>query len=410
MKTAILLIHEKLCCLNNKMKRFLRTHIAARFLLILTAILILMLILMQILFVCTKGTAYISFSSAEAEQDHFTYLHSQCTQISADSFVACVSQCTGLSTTITADRLGISATSLTDWGEGYLSDNGITDYNELYLLIQSNGEPYEAELVLYSMAQNDSIRYEITSASEISVDPVSTPGLRSFAQKAAIWNAVSDIDGYNSFVSVPRHMKICVPLDPNIELFVVYQGINGKWKQLEVSAGQLPGYSETDNGSNWSFGIDDAFIEFFSSDNRKFQMDVSGNYILDLWSNSTSSIYTYLSGELSFHYATTPQIYTLNDQLFRISSGKDTLELAMRKGIAAECDDEYLSFQGMAKEINFSGFNPYPNLKMWIRDNLYVAPLSLFSAIISVYKLSPEKKKKIKLIQPGETISKKEDA
>lgn len=183
--------------------------------------------------------------------------------------------------------------------------------------------------------------------------------------------------------SVLLDADICVTLPPEAQLVWVAQ------QETALSPQQLPGFVQQESG--WSFSLLDSRIGISTAKGKRVMFAVSGQYRLSLQSGEVRSLQGYLTGDLQFHYTNTPQTYTLADH-FVAMSGKRLL-LSLQANIRCpQIQEEHLRISGEVTGMDIAGINPFPNLKMWFRENTYVLPVSLLSVLISLYP--PRKKQK----------------
>ena len=374
-------------------------HIARLFLSVAVTI-----VFVWLLFLVTKGSAYISFASDKSKENKLSLLHSQHINISADSLLADISQYHSLQTKVTGDAFYLSSSNLSSWISDYLTACGITDSDEECLVIENNNQPLEINLEYNDSkdAENDApVRYELLSASEAYIRPQETNVLSSSAKSLTIYPGFVPGEAYQSSVHILRCITVRVPSEDNVSVFIAYKDGSRKTKRVEIDADILPEYTDNMVNSKWSFSVSDYSLCISAEENEEIRLDVLGQFVLDLWSSGASKIKTYLSGDFVFRYTTIPSNYALAEQLVDVSSNKSALDIALRKdlrvGAGEELDgDEYLYFSGEATQASISKVSLFPSIGMWLRENAYLAPLSLLSSIMAIYKLSFEVKKRKK--------------
>ena len=331
-----------------------------------------MVLLILLMFLLGKGPASIFFTSSE--DTGLSGLHSQCIRLSAASVVADLSQQHLCKATTAAPEVHISSAALETWVKENLPDS----CREGYLLIR-NGESgisftWEAENTTVS-------RWEITDTPQTDINPAVTSGFSCSASQVWLSPQVTAGSAYAS--SVLLDADICVTLPPEAQLVWVAQ------QETALSPQQLPGFVQQESG--WSFSLRDSRIGISTAKGERVMFTVSGQYRLTLQSGEVRSLQGYLTGDLQFHYTNTPQTYTLADH-FVAMSGKHLL-LSLQTNIRCpQTQEEHLRISGEVARMNIAGINPFPNLKMWFRENTYVLPVSLLSVLISLYP--PRKKQK----------------
>lgn len=372
-------------------------HRIARLFLALAA----MIIFVWLLFLVTKGPAYISFTSDKSKENKLSLLHSQHINISADSLLADISQYHSLQTKVTGDVFYLSSSNLSSWISDYLTACGITDSDKECLVIENNNQPLEINLE-YTVSkdiENDApVRYELLSASETYICPQETNVLSSSAKSLTIYPGFVAGEAYQSSVQIPRCITVRILSGDNVSVFIAYKDGSRKTKRVEIDADVLPEYAGNMINSKWSFSVSDYSLCISAEEDEEIQLDVLGRFVLDLWSSGASKIKAYLSGDLMFQYTTEPSNYALTEQLVDVYSNKPTLNIALRKDLRMDsCEEwngkEYLQFSGEATQASISKASLFPSIGMWLRENAYIAPLSLLGSIITIFKLPHEVKK-----------------
>lgn len=360
----------------------------------------LVILFIWLLFLTTKGSANVSFSSDLTEESDLSLLRSQCINITSGSLAVHVSQHHFLQTKVTGEAIYLSSDSLSDWIKRYLTDLGTTDYKEGYLVI-ANGEP-QCEINLTFADDKDStsiVRYETSSFSDTKIDELDSNALSSSAKMLKLYPAITQGEAFSSSVCVERQITINIPTEVNSNLFIDYRNKNGESNQIKINPEVLPGYLTVKEGDDSSFRIVDSMLHMSSEEDEEIQFDISGQFVLDLWAMEISKIRGYFSGALSFQYTNPPSNYSLENQFVEVSSAKSELNMVLRKGIRVNDEEEWngterIYFDGKATQMYTSGISLFPNIQMWLRENVYIAPLSLLSAVIAVYNLPFKGKKK----------------
>ena len=377
--------------LTRRQTEFLRR--AARVALRIGASCAVTLLLVWAMFLLARGSAYISLSSEGDQTSRLSGLHSSCIRISADSVTADISQYEGLQTTVSGEEVRLSSASLSAWIGEYLAENGISQCQDGYLAVEGGKNSIELSCLMpEEPAGGGDVRYVLNDASNLEIDPAVNDGLSSSAGSLTIYPARCSGGAYQSFVCVSRPIRVQIPAEADSALWIGYKDSRGKQRRLQITPDVLPEYA--DAGQGWSFEVEDFSLTVSAPERKKLTLGMSGAYVLELWAMDVSRVCGYLSGDLSFQYTSTPRSYTLRDQLVNISG--TGLNMALCKGIR-EGDweiTEALQISGEVTQMDISGMDLFPDMKMWLRENIYVAPVSLLSVVIAMYKLPDEVKKR----------------
>lgn len=343
-------------------------------------------LLLLIMFLLAKGPAYISFREDKIKQSVLSGLYSQCIHLQADQVAVDISRSSYQATQITGTTIELSSDSLNSWLSVYLEQAGVANIRNTRLLIEGD-QPYEVGLTYQTAGAT--VRYMMERSDDIYID--STMLNCSFRQ-LQIYPRVTTGEAYESFVTIHEDITVRIPDDPYIRCYIVYDSEKGTGTRIPIDMTDLPDCQNVSEHQMWSFSLHDAALQIQSADKTPLQLESSGLYALRLSCIGAARIRGYLTGELLFQNTNTPKNYTLAGQFVDIGSRSDSLNVILSRDTTGEpqCEDE-LFISGEATQMDISGVNPFPDMRMWFRENVYMTPVSLLSVMISMYGLPREK-------------------
>ena len=133
-------------------------------------------------------------------------------------------------------------------------------------------------------------------------------------------------------------------------------------------------------------------MQIGSPEETPLQLDVAGRYQLTLSCVGVEQVRGYMTGQLLFQNTNTPKTYPLAGQLVDIKSKNHGLRVILSRDMQ-NGEQGALLVNGEATQMDISGINPFPDLRMWFRENIYMAPVSLLSVMISMFGLTLSQKK-----------------
>lgn len=247
-------------------------------------------------------------------------------------------------------------------------------------------------------AADATARYMIESSDAVYIDPSRSAALSCSFRQLQIYPRVTNGEAYESFVTMYEDITVHVPVDPCIRCCIVYDDGKETDTRIIIDVTALPGYQDIPEKQAWSFSLHDASLQVQSADKTPLQLESSGRYALKLSCIGVARIRGYLTGEMLFQNTNTPRNYTLAGQLVDIGSRNNALNVILCRDMTGQPQrEEELLVSGEATRMDISGVDPFPDMRMWFRENIYMAPVSLLSVMISMYGLSLNKgSKKVK--------------
>ena len=324
----------------------------------------LLLVLLFVMFSLTKGPAYIFFEEDSAAGS-LRELRSSCIRIEGAD----------MAVDITGDHYGrtrICGKQMVLFSET-LSDR-VTDGAGLLL---EKTEPFEIEICFGDPGGTK--RYFLREGQRTDMDPSISGAVRSSFRELQLYPQVTAGEAWESFAAVPSDMTIRVPADVQVSL--IYSDGRKEAPVPEHLAEELR-----------SFSLCDTDLKIRAVEDP-LEMTVEGQYALKLSCVNGTGLQGYLTGSLQFRNTSTPKRYELTGQLVEMESRTHGLQIPMTRDLRQEPQRENtLRISGEADRMEIAGADSFPNLAMWLRETIYLAPLSLLSAVISLYGLSSRKK------------------
>lgn len=193
-----------------------------------------------------------------------------------------------------------------------------------------------------------------------------------------------------------RDITIEIPAK-KVHCYIVYDTSirTGECVQMEVK--DLPGHQDAPQKQTCIFTVCDASMRLKTEDKEPLQLDIFTRSTMELSCIGVSHIRGFLTGNLFFQNSNTPREYDLMGQLVDIGSKNSGLNVSMFISDDRESESEPgMLFNGEATQMDISGLDLFPNMRMWLRENVYLAPVSLLGVLINMYHL-PKKKRTIKV-------------
>ena len=99
------------------------------------------------------------------------------------------------------------------------------------------------------------------------------------------------------------------------------------------------------------------------------------------------------SGELVFSYTRTPTQYTFIKQPFSVDDKNNMVNVEITYYTNDGTIGNEVAVNGkIVKKAFLSDNNLFPDLRMWFRENVYLAPLSLIATVYGVFAIKPKEK------------------
>ena len=335
------------------------------------------------MFLLAKGPAYISFEEQQKEGGLYG-LHSQSIRLDGKTVTADITKGSQIRTQIGGKSIVLSAPALWD----------LTAEKEGFLLLEG-AAPWQ--LTVAHNSTGGISRYRLEEVQAFSVDPLASPNMAGTFERLQIFPQVSGGDAYESFVLQEKEITFTVPDGTQIDIYMVYTDQNKRQVRVPVEKTSLPGY-EGQHGAGWSFTLWETSVRIEAPE-EPLALQVAGRYGLELSCLEVARVQGYLTGELLFQNTNTPRNYVLAEHPVEIVSKSGGLRLGLSRQMGQKHQTENaLSVQGEATGMDIGGVDPFPDLGMWFRENVYMAPVSLLSVIVSTMGLTlSQKTQKVKV-------------
>ena len=236
---------------------------------------------------------------------------------------------------------------------------------------------------------DSTVRYLLEDCKDIYVDSTVSSPLGCSFEQMQIYPRVSAGKAYESFSALYEDIKVRIPVGPQIRCSVAYTNEEGIDTRMAIDMATVLGDRGILEGQAWLLSLHDASLQIQSIGKMPLQLSNSGRYILNLSCIGAAWVRGYLTGELLFQNTNTPIKYALAGQLVDIGSRNHSLNVILCRDMTGDPQqEENLFVSGEATQMDISGVDPFPDMRMWFRENIYMAPVSLLSIIISMYGLS----------------------
>lgn len=333
------------------------------------------------MFLFAKGPAYIFFDESSAHSD-LSKLHSQSICLSADTVMADIEDGAQINTQIYGRSIALSAPSLSDWMGTVLQKNLPKN---AYLLLEGNA-PWG--FTIQHSSTDGIARYHISNALETTVNPLVSANISGEFEQLQIFPQTSSGSPFESFVFLESVLDFIIPNDADVQVYIVYSDNLHNTVRIQITRDILPKHQTLD-ADTWSFALNDSSILVHAPGNAPLTFRTLGKYALKLSCVGVEKIQGYLTGTMLFQNTSSPKDYTLVGQLVEITSRTRDLNLILCRDLRTEpLTNDILSINGEATQMNISGVDPFPNLRMWYRENIYIAPVSLLSVVITTIGLT----------------------
>lgn len=348
-------------------------------------------LLLGLMFLFAKGPAYIFFDES-SEDGNVSKLYSQSICLSADTVMADLEDGTWINTQICGTSIALSAPSLSDWMSTVL-ETSIP--HGAYLLLEGNAQ---WGFTIRHSSTGGIARYCISNAADMTVDPLGSANISGAFEQLQIFPQTSAGSPFESFVLLDKTLTFLVPNDAQVQAYIVYSDGLHTAARVPISPDTLPEH-QAQGADTWSFALNDSSVLVRAPGSASLTFRTLGRYALQLSCVGVENIQGYLTGTMLFQNTSSPKNYPLVGQLVEIASSSRGLNLLLRRDLRTEpLTDSALSINGEATQMNISGVDPFPNLRMWYRENMYMAPVSLLSVVITTVGLTRTKKpRKVKV-------------
>ena len=336
------------------------------------------------MFLLAKGPAYIFFEE-ETEKSDLSGLYSQAIHLRAETAAADLAGSGCISTVIRGSTIALSSTALTDWME----ETSVGAPHATCCLLLERTTPWELEMT--HCAQEATARYMIHGGYDTYIDPCASQNISSGFSQLQVYPQVLTGGSYESGTIDAAYMTFTVTQGQDVKVYIMYSDDEGRELREPVDKELLPGYSASGTGS-WTFTLPDYLLQIGSPEEEPLQLGVAGRYKLKLSCVGVEQVRGYMTGQLLFQNTNTPKTYPLAGQLVDIRSKDSGLRVILSRDMQYGEQGELL-VNGEATQMDISGINPFPDLRMWFRENIYMAPVSLLSVMISMVGLTLSQKK-----------------
>lgn len=241
-------------------------------------------------------------------------------------------------------------------------------------------------------ADDGVVRYMVEDCDTAYIDPTLSSAFSGSFRQLQIYPRVTNGEAYESFVTLYENITVHIPADADVRCYAVYDDRKGTAKNIAIDTDNFPGCYDVPDKQMWAFPLQDASLYVQPGDKAPLQLEINGRYCLKLSCIGVGRIRGYLTGKLMFQNTSTPKNYELMGQLVDIASKNNALNVVLSMDSRSEPQiEKELLVSGEATQLDIAGVDPFPNMQMWFRENVYMAPVSLLSVIISMYGLSQDR-------------------